>query len=178
MKALVGLGSVLVLALVGVFMYMSCSNAEIRQRNAVTAQGKANETSFDACWKIIQGQAQVSDKYEGAFKEIYPALMEGRHYEKGGALAKFITEANPTFDTKLFEKLANSIEVQRMAFMRDQQKLIDLKREHDNLLATAPSSWFVGGRPPVEIRIVTSSKTDATFSSGKDDEVDIFPAKK
>lgn len=178
MKALIGIGSVVILALVGVFMYMSYSNSEVRLRNAVTAQQTANETSFDTCWKIIQGQAQVAEKYKDSFKEIYIGLMEGRHYEKGGALMKFITEANPAFDIKLFEKVSNSIEVQRTAFMRDQQKLIDLKREHDNVRMTAPGSWFVGSRPPVEIKIVTSTKTGEAFKSRKEDDIDVFKTEK
>lgn len=177
MKALVVVGALVGVALIGFLMYMSCSNSEIRLRNAVTAQQKANETSFDTCWKIIQGQAQVADKYKDSFKEIYIGLMEGRHYEKGGTLMKFITESNPTFDVKLFEKVANSIEGQRTAFMRDQQKLIDLKREHDNVLTTMPGSFFVGSRPPVEIKVVTSSKTEKTFETRKEDDVDVFQKK-
>ena len=100
--------------------------------------------------------------------------MEGRHYDKGGQLMKFITEANPNFDIRLFEKVANSIEGQRTGFMRDQQKLIDMKREHDNVLTTMPGSLFVGSRPPIEIKVVTSTKTEKTFETRKDDDVDVF----
>lgn len=178
MKALAAIGAVVGLVVMVFLMYMSYANSEVRLRNAVTAQQKANETSFDTCWKIIQGQAQVADKYKDSFKEIYTGLMEGRHYEKGGALMKFITESNPTFDIRLFEKVSNSIEAQRTAFMRDQQKLIDLKREHDNVLTTMPGSFFVGSRPPVEIKIVTSSKTEKVFESRKEDDVDVFNTKK
>lgn len=174
MKALVALGAVLGIAIIGFMMYMSYSNQEVRLRNAVTAQQKSNEASFDTCWKIIQGQAQVADKYKDSFKEIYSGLMEGRHYDKGGALMKFITEANPNFDIKLFEKVANSIESQRQGFKRDQDKLIDLKREHDNILTTMPGSFFVGSRPPVEIKVVTSTKTEKTFETRKEDDVDVF----
>ena len=174
MKALAAVGAVICLAAIGLMMYMSYSNQEVRLRNAVKAQQHANETSFDTCWKIIQGQAQVADKHKDSFKEIYTGLMEGRHYEKGGALMKFITEANPTFDIRLFEKVSNSIEGQRTSFMRDQQKLIDLKREHDNLLVTMPGSLFVGSRPPVEIKVVTSSKTEKAFESKKEDDVEVF----
>lgn len=178
MKALIAVGALVGLVVMGFLMYMSYSNSEVRLRNAVKAQQEANTTSFDTCWKIIQGQAQVADKYKDSFKEIYVGLMEGRHYDKGGQLMKFITEANPNFDIKLFEKVSNSIEGQRTAFMRDQQKLIDLKREHDNVLTTMPGSFFVGGRPPVEIKIVTSTKTEKTFETRKEDDVDIFNTKK
>jgi hypothetical protein len=177
MKALIGVG--VLVALVGMIfmMYASASNSEVRLRNAVTAQQKANETSFDTCWKIISQQAQLTDKYKDGFKEIYVGLMEGRHYEKGGALFKFVTESNPKFDVQLFVKLATSIEAQRTVFKRDQQKLIDLKREHDNVLMTIPSSWFVGSRSPVEIKIVTSTKTTEAFNSGKEDNIELTPKK-
>lgn len=178
MKALAAIGAVLGVAVMVFLMYMSYSNSEVRLRNAVKAQQEANTTSFDTCWKIIQGQAQVADKYKDSFKEIYIGLMEGRHYEKGGELMKFITESNPNFDIRLFEKVSNSIEGQRTSFMRDQQKLIDLKREHDNVLTTMPGSFFVGSRPQVEIKIVTSTKTEKTFQTGKEDEIDVFNTKK
>lgn len=177
MKALAAIGGVIGLVVMVFVMYMSYSNSEVRLRNAVKAQQEANTTSFDTCWKIIQGQAQVADKYKDSFKEIYTGLMEGRHYEKGGALMKFITESNPTFDIRLFEKVSNSIEAQRTSFMRDQQKLIDLKREHDNILMTMPGSFFVGSRSPVEIKVVTSTRTEKTFESRKEDEIDIFQKK-
>jgi hypothetical protein len=178
MKALAAVGALIGLVVMVFMMYMSYSNSEVRLRNAVKAQQEANTTSFDTCWKIIQGQAQVADKYKDSFKEIYVGLMEGRHYEKGGSLMKFITESNPNFDIKLFEKVSNSIEAQRTAFMRDQQKLIDLKREHDNVLTTMPGSFFVGSRPPVEIKIVTSTKTENVFQTRKEDDVDVFNTKK
>lgn len=174
-KALIGLIPVVLLAVIYGFMSVHYKNTEIRLRNQVGAQQKSNAAVFDNTWKIISQQAQISSEYKEAFKEIYPALMEGRYGNaRGGALLSFITEANPQFDTKLYEKLANSVEAQRTVFTREQQKLIDLKREHDDLLAVFPSNWFVGDREPVEIRIVTSSRTEATFESGKDDDVDLF----
>lgn len=177
MKAMIGIASVLVLVLVGVFMYMGISNNEVRLRNQLTAQQKANEATFDNCWKTVQQLAQVADKHKDAFKEVFVGLMDARHYEKGGTLFKFITESNPNYDSSLFQKLANAIEGHRKEFLNEQKKLIDLKREHDNALTTMPSSWFVGGRPPVEIKIVTSSKTEKTFETKKEDEVEVFQKK-
>lgn len=174
MKALVGIGSVVVLALVVVFMYISANNAEVGLRNRGKAKQKANTTTFDNCWKTVQQLAQVADKHKDAFKEVFVGLNEARHYDKGGQLFKFITESNPAFDSALYQKVANAIEAHRAEFTRDQKELIDIKREHDDLLAKIPSSWFVGSRAPLEIVIVTSSKTEDTFRSGKEDDVDVF----
>jgi hypothetical protein len=159
-------------------MYVTYNNQEVRLRKKAEAQQKANETSFDTCWKVVSQIAQVADQYKEAFKEIYPKLMEGRYGNaRGGALMSWVTESNPQFDTKLYEKVANAIEEHRLVFKRDQQKLIDIKREHDVLLETIPSSIFVGGRDAIEIQIVTSSKTEKTFTSGKEDDVDLFGKK-
>lgn len=173
----VALGVVVILVASIFFMAIGYKNAEVRLRNQITAKQEANKASFDTCWKIIQQQAQVSDQYKDAFKEIYGGLMEGRHYEKGGGLIKFITEANPNFDVKLYEKVANSIEAQRSSFLRDQQQLLDLNREHDNLLDSIPSGWFLAGCSKIEVKIITSGKTQETFSTGKEDDIQIFPKK-
>lgn len=171
---LIGLGVAVVLGAILLFMYVGYSNSEVQLRNQITAKQKANEASFDTCWKIIKQQAQVAETYKDGFKEIYVGLMEGRHYEKGGALMKFITEANPAFDIRLFEKVSNSIEAQRTSFLRDQQQLLDLKREHDNLLDVLPGSIFVGGRPRIEVKIITSGATQETFRTGEENDVDVF----
>jgi len=169
------LGSVIVVGGIIGLMYVSYSNSEVRLRNQVTAQQKSNEAVFDNTWKIISQQAQIADQYKEAFKKIYPDLMAGRYGNaRGGALMSFITESNPTFDVKLYEKVANSVEAQRTVFTNEQRKLIDIKREHDNVRTTFPGSFFVGSRAEVQIVIVTSSKTDAAFKAGKDDDTVLF----
>lgn len=177
-KALIGIVPVVVLAVIYGFMSVHYKNTEVGLRNQGKAQQKSNEAVYDNTWKILQQIAGVADEYKNGFKEIYPALMEGRYGNaRGGALLSFVTESNPQFDMKLYEKLANSIEAQRTVFTREQQKLIDIKREHDDLLAMFPSSWFVGDRDPLEIQIVTSSKTEKVFETGKEDDVDLFKKK-
>ena len=170
---------VVVLALggCGVLMYFNYDGQEIGLRNAVKAHQKSNEVSFDNTWKIIQQQAEVTDKYKDSFKEIYVELMQGRHYEAGGNFMKWIKEANPNFDSSLFKNLINSVAAERKTFERNQNKLIALKQEHDNVRTTAPGRFFVGWRPEIEIAIVTSTRTEKTFQTGKDDDTNVFQKK-
>jgi len=168
-----GLAAVFLL-IIPVMMYASYSNQEVRLRNALAAQQKSNEAVFDNTWKILKQQAGVTEAHKDAFKEIYSDLMHARYDSGGGDMMKWIQEQNPQFDSSLFSKLMTSIEAQRTIFTREQQKLIDMKREHDNLLQTIPSSFFVGSRPVVQVTIVTSGKTDQSFSTGRDDDVDLF----
>lgn len=131
------LGAIALFILIAVIMYFTTSNGEIRLRAEVEAQKKNVTAVFDNTWKIIKQQAQVSDEYKDAFKDIYTGIMDERYSsERGGALFSWITEQNPNFDTKLYANLQVSIEAQRTNFTREQKKLIDLKREHDVYLTT------------------------------------------
>jgi hypothetical protein len=171
-----GIVVLLVLGAIALFpMYINASNSEIGLRNQSKAQDRNMTVVFDNTFKIIQQQAGVTKEYKGAFAKIYPDLMKGRNY--GGELMKFVMEANPEFKTSMYEKLMDSIEIQRNVFTREQQKAIDIKREHDNLRTLFPTSLFVGSRPELEIRLVTSTKTEEAFNTGKDDDIDLFKDK-
>lgn len=169
------LGIVGILALgliICIVTYFGYSNSEIRLRNQIASQQDSNRVVYDNTWKIIKEQANVADQYKDAFKEIYPALMEGRYGNaRGGALLSFVKEANPHFDIKLYEKLANSIEGQRTNFTNEQRKLRDLKNSHDSMLDTFPGSFFLSSRTHIDVTLVTSDKTETAFSEGKDNEL-------
>ena len=88
----------------------------------------------------------------------------------------WIKEHNPEFDSKIYMKLMTSIEANRKEFMHAQTEMLDMKREHDNLRTTAPSMWFIPDKE-VTVKIVTSTKTERVFESGKDDDVQLFKKK-
>lgn len=168
------LAIVFLLGLIFGVAWISATNKEVRLRNDIAAQAKANEASFDTMWKIIQGKAQVADEYKEAFKEIFPQIISGR-YQGKNPLMQFVQEHNPHFSVSLYKGLSNSIEAERKRFLLGQQKLIDLKRQHDDLRQTWPSRWFVGDRPEIQITIVTSEKTEDTFRTGHEEPENLFP---
>lgn len=172
MKKLIIGGVVVALVFVGVVAasaYFQYSNSEIGLRNQITAQQKSNEAVFDNTWKIIKQQAGIADQYKDAFKQIYPELMKGRYGNaRGGALLSFIKESNPDFNITLYQQVSNSIEAQRTIFTREQQKLIDLNREHQDLLQKFPGSLFLASRKSIDIVVVTSDKTEEAFKTGKE----------
>lgn len=167
--------SVAAVGIGGCAFYAHSHNTEVQLRASIEAQQKVCLSSFDKTWKIIQQQAQVAERYKTTFKEIYPQLMEGRYGNaRGGALMSFIQESNPQFDTRLFDRLAASIEAQRTAFHRDQQLLIDRKREHDVFLQSFPVSLIVGSRSKVEIQLITSARTEEAYQSGQENDLELF----
>jgi hypothetical protein len=65
---------------------------------------------------------------------------------------------------------------QRDGFKFRQKEILDYKREHDNLLTTFPNIMFASilGRNKIDVVIVTSTRTEDAFRSGKDDDVNLF----
>ena len=155
-------------------MYFSYNNQEISLRKQAEAQRGKVEGVFDTMWKTISQQAQVSNEYKDAFKEIYPDLIAGRYSQGDGSFMKWIQEANPEFDTSLYKQLMQTIEVQRLQFQKSQERMLDLIREHETLCETYPGTWFVKNKAPIEYTIISSTKTKLTMETGVDDDVDIF----
>jgi hypothetical protein len=159
------------------------SNKEVKLRNKVLAQQDVCKEFYDNMFKSIAQVAEVADvkmeKSKEAFKEIYPALIEGRYSgEKGGALMKWVTESNPQFDLNaagsLYDKLANVIEAKRSEFFMEQKKLTSYQQEHKNILQTWPGSWFLAGRDTVPVTIITSAKTKEVYATGEENDIQIF----
>lgn len=164
----------LVVGITTMTMYFSYNNQEVALRKQAEAQRGKVEGIFDTMWKIISQQAQVSNEYKDAFKEIYPDLIEGRYSKGDGSLMKWIQEANPEFDTSLYKHLMQTIEVQRIQFQKAQERMLDIMREHETLCNTYPSKWFISNKTPIEYVIISSTRTKLTMETGIDDDVELF----
>lgn len=151
-----------------VAMYFSYNNKEIALRKESEAQRGKIETVRDRMFQIIREQANVSTEYREAFNEIYPKIIEGR-YKQGGELMKWIQEANPQFDTSLYQKLSNSIEVQRTAFTSTQNRMLDIINQRATLIEQMPSCWFIKDKSVIEYTPITTSATKQVITTGIDD---------
>lgn len=176
-KGLIVMGIlVFVVVFLGGCPLMHYSNVEVDLRTGIEASQKDNQVVYDRVWKVLQQQAGVTDKYQESFRAIYKDIMNGRNPAGQATLAKFVTESNPNFDPSLFKTLMTSIESNRKDFERKQEELIDRSREHNKLLATAPGSLYLWilGRHQITIQLVTSSRTEDAFKTGKDNDVKLF----
>ena len=172
------LGVVVLLGAMFAFWAIGVSNSEKK----LYLSGKAMETScqnnFDNMWKTIQQEAGVTEQYKDGFQEIYVSMMDARYGQDGDSgketLMKWIQESNPTFDSNLFAKLMNTIEGKREGFKIAQDQLIDIDRQHKQMKVTFPNSLIIGGRPDLEITVVTSAKTEAAYKTGQENDVELF----
>ena len=177
-KKVITLASVAVLFVLGIIIFsmnISIENTEIELREQTVAQNKKCEAYFDKMWKILKQKAGVTDQYKEAFKEIYPKLIEGRYSQGDGSLMKWVQESNPTFDASMYKDLMKSIEVERTGFFNEQSTLIDMQREHKIYLQKAPNRWFISDNlKPVEIKVITSAKTDEVYRTGQENDIELF----
>jgi hypothetical protein len=178
---IITLGVIGVLVLSIVIWAIGLSNTYNTKFVTGKAFQKNAEVVFDNTWKKIQQQAGVADQYKTGFKEIYVSMMDARYAGDSASgketLMKWITESNPTFDVSLYKTLMNTIEGSRNEFTMEQKKLIDIDRELKTMKVTFPNSLVLGGKADLEIVLVTSSKTEEAYKTGKDDDVDLFKKK-
>ncbi len=90
----------------------------------------------------------------------------------------WVQESNPNFDLSgaadMYKQLQRVIEANRQEFFIEQKKLIDLKRNHSSYIKVFPNRIFLSDVKEIEIKIITSDKTEKVFDTGKEDDIDLF----
>jgi len=165
---------VVLLTIVYIQMNINYNNNEIKLRTSIEKKQKLNEAAFDNMWKIIKQKAQVADKYQNGFKDVYKTIMDTRYQNNNSSLFSFLKESNPNLDTSLYKDISNSIEAERNKFYDRQEQLSSLSEQHTNLIKTFPGSWFLNNKETIPITIVSSSKTEDVFKTGKDEDINVF----
>lgn len=154
--------------------YFSYNNQEVALREQAEAQRGKVEGVHDAMWKIISQKAQVSQDYRTSFDSIYTNIISGRYSQGDGTMMKWIKEANPNFDASLYKDVMDAIEVQRTQFMKAQERMLDIKRQHSTLCKTYPGRWFISNTSEIEYTVISSSKSKEVMESGKDDDTKLY----
>lgn len=160
--------SAVALVIILTAMFFSYNNKEIALRKESDAQRGKIETVRDRMFQIIREQANVSTEYKEAFEKIYPEIIAGR-YQNGGELMKWIQEANPQFDTSLYQALQNSIEVQRTAFTSTQNRMLDIINQRATLIESYPGRWFISNKSAIDYTPISTSATKNVMATGVDD---------
>ena len=159
--------------LVLLIMFFTYNNKEIYLRKEADAQRKKIESTHDKMWKVIKQKAEVSDKYRETFERVYPEIIAGR-YSDGSSAMKWIQEANPDFDTSLYNDLMQAIEIQRTHLHNAQTRMLDVIRERASLIESYPSRWFITNKSEIEYEMISSTKTHNVVETSVDDAVDVF----
>lgn len=155
-------------------MYFTFNNKEVALRKEAEAQRGKIESVYDTMWKVLKQEAGVTEQYRKTFEEIYPKIIAGRYEKDGGQLLKMIQESNPAFDTRLYDKLMQSIEVQRAYFATAQQRMLDILRERETLLESMPQCWFISNKTKIDYQVISSTVTQNVMATRRDDDIELF----
>lgn len=68
----------------------------------------------------------------------------------------------------------NSIEIERIKFAKEQTRMLDIIREHTNLLTTRPSKWFITNKEIIEYTVISSTYSKEVIQSGIDNQIELF----
>lgn len=160
------------LVLTMVILFFIYNNKEIALRKECEAQRGKIKAARDRMFKVIREKAEVSTQYRDTFEKVFPEIISGRYGKDGGGdLMKWIVESNPNFDTSLYHKVMNAVEVQRQMFMSEQTRMLDIINQRATLIEAYPSRWFVRNRKPINYTVIASTKTNDVIFTGIDDEV-------
>lgn len=168
------LAIIVLIAILLISFYFTYNNKEISLRKRAEAQRGKIEGVYDKMWKVIKQKAEVTEKYEKAFREIYRDIIAGRYSNDKGGLMRWIQEDNPEFKDELYLDLAQSIEALRSEFQRNQETMLDIIREHEVLCNTYISKWFVSNKSKIEYTIISSERAKTIMGTGLDEDIKVF----
>jgi hypothetical protein len=168
-------GMIAVAGLILVVSGISTYNTQSSLKNTYEMKVEANKTDFDNMFKKIQQTAQVSEAQKDAFKEIYTSYASARTSEGQGKVMAWIREAAPKVDLKIYTQVLNIVVGSRDSWTSRQKELVDVAREYNQNLVTFPKNIFLGffGFKKIEPQIVTSTRTENAFKTGRDDDIDL-----
>lgn len=172
----IGLVSLFFVGVVVVFgMYISYNNTHVDFHNQYEAQNGVIETRLDNMWKIISDKFSMSQQYADDFKKV--AATNSSNFGQGGEMWKWVQATYPQIDSSIYKEVMSSIESERKGLENAQKRIIDICREHNNLIMKVPSSWFISDRTPLEW-VVISSKESKNIMITREDERSIDSIRK
>lgn len=181
-KWIVGLavaGTIALIGLVTLVTAVGIYNAQSSLQNTYEMKIKANESDFDNMFKKIRQSVQIPEAKKDAFRDIFTAYAGARTSEGQGRVMAWVKESAPNVDLSTYDNVLNIINGSRDSWTSRQKELVDLAREYNQNLVVFPKNIFLKfcGFQKIDPKIVTSTKTEEAFKTGKDDDVELFKKK-
>ena len=170
------IGTIVVGLILLISTIIGITNQEVVLRTTIEAKQLDNTSEFDNMFKKIKQTAQVPDAYFAKLKDLVVSYADARTSPNAGAVMNWVQEAVPNASPEMYNNLQNIITSSRDRWTMRQKELIDINREHTKLLRTFPNNVILSlfGRKEITLKIVTSTKTEESFSTGKDDDLKLF----
>lgn len=167
-------GGVALVGLMFFFYSISVQNDEVQARNRTEAQIKVVEINHDKMWKVLAQKAGISQQFKPKdYVDMLAQVVEGR---KGGSFSKMVKEQNPNYDITLLRDLGQSVEAEHATVVREEKKLLEYNQDHMNIIKDRWKRKFldIDQVKPIEVVVITSTRSKAAATTGVDDDVDLF----
>lgn len=168
-------GGILLLGLILLFSVIGNYNNYTRLENLAKATQVDNQNVLDNTRKSIREAATVSDKEVEALTNIITGYADARggNTAGDGALVTLgmVTEAVPSIQRiETLKNLQNIVVAGRKDWQFSQTRLLEIKRQGDDMINTFPSGAILKflGKKEIEVVIVTSAETKENFRTGED----------
>ena len=171
---LVGMG---LLAIMLIAYGISSYNGAASTQNLYNMKVKDNSSEFDNMWKQISQVCQLADSKKDAFKDIFTSYADARTPDGAGKVMYWVKENAPTLDLNVYDKAQNIIVAARNGWTMRQKELVGIATTYNDMLVTFPRGMFLKmfGFKLIDPKVITSSRTEKAFETGKDDDVNIKP---
>ena len=159
---------------------ISTLNTEAILANQIKTKQLNNKNIYDNMWKKISQTGQVSQQDRESLSKIFNSYAQARSGTGDNqAVMKWVQEAIPNIDNTTMVNLQNIIISSRNEFSRNQSELLDLANEHNTMFDVFPSNIVLSmfSRQKIDAKLVTSSRTENAFDTGKDDDTSVFSNK-
>jgi hypothetical protein len=172
---LTAIGGIVLLGTIFLFTTIGTFNDYTRLENLAKATQTDNTNVLDNTRKSIREAASVSDKEVEALTNIITGYADARGGNTAGegqlVTVGMVREAVPTIQSvETLKNLQNIVVAGRKDWQFSQTRLLDIKRQADNMISTFPSGMVLKffGKKEIEVIIVTSSETKENFTTGED----------
>lgn len=179
-KLLIGCGSfvavVVLLSTLFVFWIFGVFNQEISLRNLYNSQLKVRENTMDNMVKTLKNEYNITDKFAKDFICVVQEQSNGRAGGNGSILSvKSVKESEKLgISSDLYLKMSNTIEGKLSEYLRCQNTLVDIWREHNTFCSKLPYCIFIGNytqKCPEPIMITSNIVKDSVKSGTLDDNL-------
>jgi hypothetical protein len=176
--AIAGVSLLVLIGLIG--SVVGIYNRAATNRNAYEMKLKDNPSEMDNMWKKIAQVCQLADSKKDAFKEIFTSYAQARTPEDSGKMMLWVKENAPTLDLKVYDNAQNIIVASRDSWTFRQKELVGIAEEYNKDLVRFPNNIILGifGFKKIDPKVITSTRTEKAFETGKDDDVSLTPTKK
>lgn len=177
LAAIVALVGLVFVGIVTIGWGLSIYNTQAGLKNGYEMKVVDNRNEYDAVWKKISQVCQIADAKKDAFKEIFTSYASARTTQGAGQVMTWIKENAPTgIDLKVFDNAQNIIVASRDSFVMRQKELVGKAEVYNYNLTQMPKGAILKlfGFQPIDPKIVTSTRTEEAFNTGKDDDTTLF----